>query len=163
MITLPKNISKSILALTSAQRLDVFFAVQERLTEQSLKPLPQREEKHPNDIVLDKVSIGYGDTGPLLSGAGIRIKPGSLTIICGPTGGGKTTLVKALLRDIPISDSHHIPILPVAYCAQVPFIITGTFAESILFGDPYDKTALDAAIDAACLREDILQQGATLR
>lgn len=45
------------------------------------------------------ISFGYGDNVPLvLNGVSLHIKAGETISLVGPSGGGKTTLVKLLLR-----------------------------------------------------------------
>jgi iron complex transport system ATP-binding protein len=45
-----------------------------------------------------EVRVRYpGAAGPALDGVTVRIEPRSLVALCGPNGGGKTTLVRALL------------------------------------------------------------------
>nr|XP_016448885.1 PREDICTED: ABC transporter B family member 29, chloroplastic [Nicotiana tabacum] len=63
---------------------------------------------NPNAVDLDcaagevkyfNVSFRYEDNGPLvLKNLDLHIKSGEIVALCGPSGGGKTTLVKLLLR-----------------------------------------------------------------
>ncbi|MCD7452664.1 ABC transporter B member 29, chloroplastic [Datura stramonium] len=51
------------------------------------------------DVNYSNVSFRYGKNGPLvLKNMDLHIKSGEIVALCGPSGGGKTTLVKLLLR-----------------------------------------------------------------
>ncbi|WWD19355.1 hypothetical protein CI109_103814 [Kwoniella shandongensis] len=97
---------------------------------------------------------------------------GDLSIICGPVGSGKTTLVLGLLGEtillrgkIFMPDDHAnrdiCPIDPstglsdtVAYCAQTPWLIGASIKENIVFGSDWDQTRYDKVVDACALRRD---------
>ncbi|NMC05762.1 MAG: ABC transporter ATP-binding protein [Candidatus Lokiarchaeota archaeon] len=58
-------------------------------------------EQHPI-IEINDVTFSYQNEGqPVLNGASARFFPGTITVICGPTGSGKTTLVRLLNGLIP--------------------------------------------------------------
>lgn len=51
------------------------------------------------EVKYSNVSFRYVDNGPLvLKNMDLHIKSGEIVALCGPSGGGKTTLVKLLLR-----------------------------------------------------------------
>lgn len=51
------------------------------------------------DIKFCDISFKYGDNGPfILNTLNLHIKAGETVALVGPSGGGKTTLVKLLLR-----------------------------------------------------------------
>ncbi|KAM3324928.1 ABC transporter B family member 29, chloroplastic isoform X1 [Capsicum chacoense] len=51
------------------------------------------------EVKYSNVSFRYGDNGPLiLKNMDLHIKSGEIVALCGSSGGGKTTLVKLLLR-----------------------------------------------------------------
>lgn len=51
------------------------------------------------DVKFCDVSFGYGDNVPfILNGLNLHIKAGETIALVGPSGGGKTTLSKLLLR-----------------------------------------------------------------
>ncbi|KAI5960576.1 BPT1 [Candida pseudojiufengensis] len=78
-------------------------------------------------------------------------KKSKLTCIVGKVGSGKSTLIRAILGDIPIkipsySDENNSTSSPsvetfgsIAYCPQSPWILNGTVKENILFGHRYDS------------------------
>lgn len=51
------------------------------------------------EVKFCDISFGYGDDVPLvLNGVNLHIKAGETIALVGPSGGGKTTLIKLLLR-----------------------------------------------------------------
>lgn len=52
------------------------------------------------DISLQNLTLGY-DGMPLLSGINAELPAGRVTVIVGPSGGGKSTMLKALLGLLP--------------------------------------------------------------
>ena len=97
---------------------------------------------------------------------------GSLSVITGPVGSGKTTLILSLLGEtnllsgkIFMPDDHAnrdaCPVDPVtnlsdmiAFCAQMPWLVGTSLRENITFGAPWNKTRYNAVVDACALRKD---------
>ena len=103
---------------------------------------------------------------------------GELTVISGPTGSGKTSILMALLGEMTVvKGDAFLPgarnkedslILPgtelvdcVAYCAQSAWLLNDTIRNNILFASEYDKTRYDQVIKACALTRDfeILDHG----
>ncbi len=59
----------------------------------------------PSTIVWDNVTIVYRKHVALSQACG-SIKPGSLTAVIGPNGGGKTTFVRAIMGQVPIKSGY---------------------------------------------------------
>lgn len=67
------------------------------LTEAEPQQLPKAIHG-PHVIELKNLGFQYGDNEPaVISGLSLKIKPGSMLAVVGPSGGGKSTLVKLLL------------------------------------------------------------------
>jgi ABC-type Mn2+/Zn2+ transport system ATPase subunit len=49
-----------------------------------------------------ELSGGYAPGAPVLSGVSFSLEPGTIAAVLGPNGGGKTTLFRALLGDLPV-------------------------------------------------------------
>src|SRR5918999_5245496 len=72
----------------------------------SLHP-PGVEEHPPSEftgvplVELCEVSVNYADT-PALESVSLKIWPGQFMAVVGPNGGGKTTLLRTILRMVPV-------------------------------------------------------------
>lgn len=96
-----------------------------------------------------------------LDGLSAKLNKGSLTIICGAVGAGKTTLARAILGDItPDTGSISVSTKRIGYCAQKPWLINANI-KTLVCG-PAETTEVDeewynTVIHACGLQEDIEQ------
>ncbi|KAJ3414779.1 hypothetical protein HDV05_006026 [Chytridiales sp. JEL 0842] len=85
----------------------------------------------------------------------------SLSVITGPTGSGKTSLLLALLGELKRQNGHTFLPDPrtvpggIAYVPQTAFLLNATIRENILFGNPYNEARYKAVIEAAALERDL--------
>ncbi|MFN2564318.1 MAG: ABC transporter ATP-binding protein [Gemmatimonadaceae bacterium] len=112
------------------------------------------------DVVVDRVSFRYADELPLvLDDVSIRVAPGEVVALVGPSGAGKTTLASLLprfwdvtsgrilldgvdVRDLSFADLRgSIGMVP-----QEPALFSGTVRENIAYASP---NASDAEVLAA--------------
>ncbi len=99
-------------------------------------------------IVFENVHFCYPKTNNGLHGVDLKIRPGETVGICGPSGGGKSTLARLVprfydvcsgavkidghdVRDLNLSFRRHIGIVP-----QEVEIFDSTIAENIAYGNP---------------------------
>ncbi|KAI9218608.1 P-loop containing nucleoside triphosphate hydrolase protein [Blastocladiella britannica] len=100
----------------------------------------------------------------------LHITAGSLTAITGPVGSGKSSLVAALLGEMPLAPassrftpsavSGHSSSAPLAHTlvghvSQNPAVICGSVLENILFGQPMDPIWLAQVISMCELESDL--------
>jgi ABC-type Mn2+/Zn2+ transport system ATPase subunit len=64
-------------------------------------PSPSADLRTPL-VALESAAIGYGRR-PFLEGIDVAVLPGDFLAVVGPNGGGKTTLVRALLGALPLA------------------------------------------------------------
>ena len=133
------------------------------------------------DAVLDPVGEGridfcdvsfrYGESDRLvLDQVSLRIEPGDFLAVTGPSGGGKTTLLKLMLGlYAPSSGSIRIDGLPadgvrwrawrgrVGVVAQDDQLLSGTLADNIAFFDPgLDMDRVKSAAQMAHIHDEIM-------
>ena len=113
------------------------------------------------DIVLDQVSFSYQEGTPLLENVSAAIPAGKVTAIVGPTGSGKTTVLRLIerlyapdkgsitvggkdIRELNLSAwrSH------LSYVTQGAELFSGTFRQALTYGihrDVTEKELIEAA------------------
>ncbi|XP_061981764.1 ABC transporter C family member 13 isoform X2 [Populus nigra] len=98
------------------------------------------EEKQPN-LVLNHVNL--------------CLSKGSLVAIIGEVGSGKSSLLSAILGEMTLIHGLVHSSGSVAYVPQVPWIMSGTIRDNILFGKNYDSRRYSDTIRACALDVDI--------
>jgi ATP-binding cassette subfamily B protein len=79
----------------AAERVFEFLAEDEEIPD----PLDALQPPSPQSpVVFDHVCFGYAPAKPVIGDFSARIEPGQKIAIVGPTGAGKTTIVKLLMR-----------------------------------------------------------------
>ncbi|KAI9199470.1 uncharacterized protein BJ171DRAFT_445485 [Polychytrium aggregatum] len=86
-----------------------------------------------------------------------------LSVVCGPTGCGKTSTILALLGEMHrVHGVRKLPAqTPVAYVAQQAWLMNATIRDNITFGEPWDAEKYRRVIHACSLVKDfeILEGG----
>ncbi|GAA5828043.1 hypothetical protein JCM11251_005706 [Rhodosporidiobolus azoricus] len=107
-----------------------------------------------------------------LENLNLRFPEGKLSIILGPVGSGKTTILMSLLGEtnrlfgaafLPspvIRSSDADPSIltdTTAYAAQSPWLLSATIKENILFGSKFDAKRYKKVLEACALVQDLKQ------
>lgn len=112
-----------------------------------------------DSVQVDDGSYGWDpEKEALLSSVQLKIPQGKLTIIVGPVGCGKTTLLKALLGEVPaLSGTIKVFAGDVSYCDQSPFHMNGTIRDTVTAFSEYDDRWYNTILEACALDEDLRQ------
>ncbi|GAU35883.1 hypothetical protein TSUD_383750 [Trifolium subterraneum] len=153
LFMLPNIITQVVNANVSLKRLEELLLAEERI----LLPNP------PLEPGLPAISIRNGHfswdakaESATLSNINLDIPVGSLVAVVGSTGEGKTSLISAMLGELPpIADSTVVMRGTVAYVPQVSWIFNATVRDNVLFGSVFDSIRYERAIDVTELRHDL--------
>lgn len=99
------------------------------------------------------------DLPTILRDLDFQIKKGTLVGVYGPVGAGKSSLLQAILGELPHDSSELLTGIvhtgSIAFCSQEPIIFTGTIRDNILFHRELDQERLKKAIELSCLALDL--------
>jgi ATP-binding cassette subfamily B protein len=138
-------------------------------------------------LELDHVGFGYNEGAPVLEDVQLRVEPGEVLALVGPTGAGKSTVAKLVarfhdpqhgavridghdLRDVTLRSLRS----QLGVVAQEPFLFHGTIRDNLLFARPDAseqdvlKTCHDVGLDEVIARmplgldTPVFERGTTL-
>ena len=152
------NVLQSTIA--AAERVFEFLEEEEEI-EESKTPVKLKEVK--GRVIFENVRFGYDKDKIIIKNFSGDIKPGQKVAIVGPTGAGKTTIVKLLMRFYDLDkgriliDGHDIKDFTrrdlrdnFGMVLQDTWLFSGTIMENIRYGrlDAKDEEVIKAAKDA---------------
>lgn len=82
------------------------------------------------------------------------VKPGRLTAVIGPVGAGKSSLLHAILKELPLSEGSVEINGEISYASQEPWLFAGSVRQNILFGLPMDKDRYKKVVKKCSLERD---------
>ncbi|KAH8198816.1 hypothetical protein TruAng_007039 [Truncatella angustata] len=96
------------------------------------------------------------DAEPVLQGVSLKILPSTLTVVVGPVGSGKTTLVRALLGEAHISGTViGIGQTSTGYCDQVSWLRNISIQDNIVGPAEFDEPWYNTVLKCCLLQEDL--------
>ncbi|XP_054779362.1 ABC transporter C family member 2-like isoform X2 [Prosopis cineraria] len=153
LFMLPNVITQVVNANVSLKRLEELLLAEERI----LMPNPPLEPGLPAISVKNGNFSWDAKAGrSTLSNVNLDVPVGCVVAIVGSTGEGKTSLISAMLGELPPTADATVVIRgTVAYVPQISWIFNATVRDNILFGSPFDPVRYEKAIDVTELQHDL--------
>ncbi|KAH7198422.1 P-loop containing nucleoside triphosphate hydrolase protein [Fusarium flagelliforme] len=108
-------------------------------------------------IVIEDASFHTDDGSTLLTDINLRVPRGSINMVVGKVGSGKSSLLKAIIgENLPSQGTVKSETSP-AYCDQVPWLRNTTIRKNIIGQSEPDEKWLSTVIHFCALEEDLTQ------
>ncbi|CAN6163714.1 unnamed protein product [Urochloa humidicola] len=151
---LPEILTMMIQYKVSLDRIERFL-LEDEIREEDVKRVPSDNSDIRVHVQDGNFSWNANRADLSLRNVNLSISRGEKVAVCGPVGSGKSSLLYALLGEIPrISGSVEV-FGSVAYVSQNSWIQSGTVRDNILFGKPFNKELYEKAIKSCALDKDI--------
>ncbi|CAJ2663683.1 unnamed protein product [Trifolium pratense] len=154
VLMIPEALSVMIQVKVSFDRINTFMLAEELNNDDNGRNIKQCSVNamaiQAGNFIWDHESVS-----PTLKDMNLEIKWGQKIAVCGPVGAGKSSLLYAILGEIPkISGTVYVG-STLAYVSQSSWIQSGTVQDNILFGKPMDKERYENAVKVCALDKDI--------
>ncbi|XP_030712764.1 ATP-binding cassette sub-family C member 4 [Globicephala melas] len=148
----PSAVEKVSEAVVSIRRIKNFLLLDE-ITQ--CNPQLPSDGKMIVDVQDFTASWDKASETPTLRGLSFTVRPGELLAVVGPVGAGKSSLLSAVLGELPPSQGLVSVHGRIAYVSQQPWVFSGTLRSNILFGKKYEKERYEKVIKACALKKDL--------
>ncbi|XP_050380978.1 ABC transporter C family member 8 [Argentina anserina] len=151
---IPEALSVMIQVKVSFDRLNVFL-LDDELKDDEIRNLPS-----PNSDESLRIQKGIFSWYPesaiqTLKEVNLEAKCEQKIAVCGPVGAGKSSLLFAILGEMPKLSGTVDVFGTIAYVSQTSWIQSGTVRDNILYGKAMDKNKYEKTIKACALDKDI--------
>ncbi|XP_022215922.2 probable multidrug resistance-associated protein lethal(2)03659 [Drosophila obscura] len=162
----PQGISQFAELLVSIRRLETFMhhsetQVRDKSMIQKEEPVTAGDSPKSNGLA-EKLLDFNGFTArwesqsaePTLEDINLQLGRRKLVAVIGPVGAGKSSLIQAVLGELPAENGSLGVHGSYSYAAQEPWLFTGTVRQNILFGLEWDKHRYRTVVKKCALERD---------
>ncbi|KAF4432161.1 Canalicular multispecific organic anion transporter 2 [Fusarium acutatum] len=130
-------------------RIQAFLLLDEQLV--------TKEAVDVDAVTMHDASFQTPDGNSLLANIDLLISPGTLNMIVGRVGCGKSSLLRAIIGELVPAEGTVKTEDSLAYCDQVPWLRNTTIRENVVGLSPMDEKWLTTVLHACALEEDLHQ------
>mmetsp|Transcript_12259 Transcript_12259/g.33459 ORF Transcript_12259/g.33459 Transcript_12259/m.33459 type:complete len:1462 (-) Transcript_12259:707-5092(-) len=148
LVMLPKSLRGVSEALASMRRLEDYLLLDEQ------QPQPQSKMVEVNFVNAELVHPSAPDDFKLVIPK-LEVKQGQVLAIVGRVGGGKSSVLQAILQTMRLTKGEMHVGGTVSYVPQTPWVQNLSIRDNILFGLPYDEQKYRKVVHACALEFDL--------
>uniref|UniRef100_A0A3B4GQL7 Multidrug resistance-associated protein 4-like n=1 Tax=Pundamilia nyererei TaxID=303518 RepID=A0A3B4GQL7_9CICH len=150
----PLAIEKLSETVVSIRRIKNFLVLEELERKNLTLPL---EGKMENAIEIEALTCYWDKSldAPSLHNVSITAESHQLLTVIGPVGAGKSSLLSAILGELPYDTGTLKVIGQISYAAQQPWVFPGTIRSNILFGKQLNPKKYERVLRACALKKDL--------
>ena len=109
------------------------------------------------DLALVGVSASWdrNEDRKALRDISFSVNRGQMLAVTGPVGSGKSSLLMAILGELPSLNGTVSVNGRIAYLSQMPWVFSGTIRDNILFGRSFDQKRYQEIVEVCCMETDL--------
>ncbi|KRT78583.1 ABC transporter ATP-binding protein, partial [Oryctes borbonicus] len=122
---------------------------------EEVKPDPTHADRN-KGITIRNITAKWTEasTENTLTNFSMELRPGKIISIIGPVGSGKTSLLHAILKELPLQEGSLDVNGEISYASQEPWLFAGTVRQNILFGLPMERARYKMVVKRCALERD---------
>lgn len=153
-IFFPQGIGQIAEANISIQRLNNFMMYDENKIVS--EAIAKEGGDKPKGIVIKNITAKWNESSAekTLSGLSAELRPRKAIAVIGPVGSGKSSLLHAILKELPLQDGSIDVNGEISYASQEPWLFAGTVRQNILFGLPMERARYKMVVRRCALERD---------
>ncbi|XP_009759196.1 ABC transporter C family member 8 isoform X2 [Nicotiana sylvestris] len=151
---IPEALSALIQVKVSFDRINSFL-LEDEIKPEDVMTSSMGDSDHSVCIVGGHFTWDPQSPDALLENLNFQAKRGHKIAVCGPVGAGKSSLLYAILGEIPKTAGTVHVFGSIAYVSQTAWIQSGTLRDNILFGRSMDENKYQEAVKVSALDKDI--------
>ncbi|XP_049951743.1 ATP-binding cassette sub-family C member 4-like isoform X1 [Schistocerca serialis cubense] len=146
----------------SISRIQIFLMQEEHIPKLTCPSIcngdteKEKEQSKKTGVIITDACAKWSPVSisETLTNVNLQVKPGMLCAIVGPVGAGKSSLLHAILHELPLSSGSISVDKVVSYASQEPWLFVGSVRQNILFGQPYDHKKYQQVVKVCALQRD---------
>ncbi|KAI7753670.1 hypothetical protein M8C21_015812 [Ambrosia artemisiifolia] len=145
-------------AVISTRRLSKFLSCVEHESSSCSRELSKFTDEEMDIVMKDACcawSVDKEVKELILDHVNLSIPKGYLVAVIGEVGSGKSSLLNSILGEMKLIKGSIYSRGSVAYVPQIPWILSGTIRDNVIFGKDYDPIRYSAVLEACALDTDI--------
>ncbi|KAK7478989.1 hypothetical protein BaRGS_00029750 [Batillaria attramentaria] len=153
-----EGVSKFVEFRVAALRIKKFLLLEElkkttpAVTKSDLRPKPEDCRVTISNLIAKWNQELEQNT---LEDVSASVKAGELLAVIGPVGAGKSSLLMAILGELPVLAGNIDVKGKIAYVSQQAWVFSGSLRQNILFGRKYEKARFDKVVKASAMHKDL--------
>ncbi|MED6294336.1 hypothetical protein CHARACLAT_020126, partial [Characodon lateralis] len=115
------------------------------------------EEMNENSLEIEKLTCYWDKSldSPSLQNISVTVKSHQLLAVIGPVGAGKSSLLSAILGELPHDTGSMTVKGQLTYASQQPWVFPGSIRSNILFGRELNRKKYERVLRACALKRDL--------
>ncbi|XP_069001598.1 ATP-binding cassette sub-family C member 4-like [Embiotoca jacksoni] len=150
----PLAVEKLSETAVSVRRIESFLLLDE-MKRKSVAPSPEGKKEH--SVEIEHLTCYWDKSldAPSLQDVSVEAKSHQLLAVIGPVGAGKSSLLSAILGELP-HDTGTVRVKGrLTYASQQPWVFPGTVRSNVLFGRELNPEKYKRVLRACALKRDL--------